>query len=444
MTNLAPANVPPSGALPPRPPVGRFIAAGLALTAAGFGGFGAWAALVPLASAAVAPGIITADSNRKSVQHLEGGIVVEILVRDGDRVVAGQPLMRLDDLETRSTVTLLEGQLWALLAQEARLLAERDGAAGVTLPALLAGKGADSTVAEIIGGQERIFASRRASLDGRTIVTRQRIAQLEAQIAGLEAQRKAGVQQLALIREETTAVAEMVAKGLERKPRLLALMRQAVELEGIQGDLANRIAQAREGIAQAELEILGMHADRRSEVAIELRDVQTRRAEAEEKLAAATIRQGRRDVLAPEAGAVMNLRHFASGAVVAPGETILDLVPLDDRLVIETRVSPTDIDVVHAGLPAKVVLSAFKSRTMPQVDGTVLRVSADAVTDERTGQPYYQARVAVDTTQLAALKDVHLLPGMPAETLIVTGERTLLRYLAQPVADSFRKAFREE
>jgi len=430
--------------LPPRPPVGRLIATGVALAVAGFGGFGAWAALAPLSSAAVAPGVIVADSHRKTVQHLEGGIVAEILVRDGDRVTAGQPLMRLDDLETRSTVALLEGQLWSLLAQEARLSAERDGLPAIVLPARLAAKLGDPAVAEIAAGQERIFASRRASLDGRAEVTRQRIAQLEAQIAGLEAQRTAGQRQLSLIREESAAVAEMVAKGLERKPRLLALMRQTADLEGLQGDLANRIAQAREGIAQAELEILGLRADRQSEVAAELREVQTRRAEAEEKLAAAQVRQGRRDVTAPEAGTVLNLRAFAPGAVVAPGAALLDLVPQDDRLVVEARVSPTDIDVVHAGLPAKVVLSAFKSRTTPQLDGTVLRVSADALTDERTGQTYYSARVAVDAAQLGALKEVRLQPGMPAETLIVTGERTLLTYLMQPVEDSFRKAFRED
>lgn len=429
---------------PARPPIGRFAATGLVLAAAGFGGFGAWAALAPLSSAALAPGIVIADSNRKTVQHLDGGIVAEILVRDGDRVAAGQPVMRLDDLETRSTVALLEGQLWSLLAQEARLTAESDGLASVVRPIRLAEHADDPAVAEILAGQERIFAGRRASLDGRVAVTRQRIAQLEAQIAGLEAQRHAGLGQLALIREETASVAEMLAKGLERKPRLLSLMRQSVELEGMQGDLANRIAQAREGIAQAEMEILGLSADRQSEIATELRDVQTRRVEAEEKRTAARIRQGRRDVAAPEAGTVINLRYFASGAVVAPGAAILDLVPLDDRLVVEARVNPTDIDVVHAGLSAKVVLSAFKSRTTPPLDGSLVRVSADALTDERTGQSYYSARVAVDGAQLRALKDVHLQPGMPVETLIVTGERTLLTYLIQPIEDSFRRAFHEE
>lgn len=424
------------------PPVGRLVAAGLALGMLGFGGFGAWAALAPLASAAVAPGVIAVDSNRKTVQHLEGGIVAEILVRDGDRVAAGQPLMRLDDLETRSLLGQFETQQGALLAQEARLVAERDGLPAVVFPAGL--RGVDGSLADAVSGQQRIFASRRASLEGRIRVTRQRVAQIEAQIAALEAQRRAGREQLVLIAEEVRGVEEMVNKGLERRPRLLALMRQSADLQGTQGDLANRIAQAREAIAQAELEILGLEADRASEVALELREVQARRAELEEKLEAARGRWMRRDILAPAAGTVLNLRYFAPGAVVPPGGAVLDLVPQDDRLVVEAQVNPTDIDVVHPGLPAKVVLTAFKSRSMPQLDGEVVRVSADALKDERSGLTYYAARVVVDSAQLGALEGVTLVPGMPAETLIVTGERTLLHYLTQPVRDSLRRAFREE
>lgn len=431
-------------AVPPRPPVTRAIVAGVAATLVGIVGFGAWAALTPLASAALAPGTVTVDTSRKTVQHLDGGIVAEILVREGDRVEAGQPLMRLDDLETRSMVALLEAQLWALLAQEARLEAERDGRPAIVAPKPLAERRGAPAVAGILAGQERIFASRLASLDGRAQVTRQRIAQFEAQIAALHAQIDAGKRQMALIREEAEAVEEMVRKGLERKPRLLALLRQKVELEGRRDELAGRIAEAREGIAQAELEILGLRADRQSEVTAELRDVQNRRAEAEEKLAAAQVRQGRRDVLAPEAGTVMNLRYFAPGAVVPAGRDILDLVPRDDRLVIDARVNPTDIDVVRPGLPAKVVLTAFKSRTTPQIDAQVVRVSADALTDERSGLPYYLTRIVVDAAQLGALDGVRLQPGMPAETLILTGERTMLRYLMQPFEDSVRGAFRED
>ena len=249
---------------------------------------------------------------------------------------------------------------------------------------------------EILTGQERIFESRRASLEGRITVTRQRIAQYDAQIGALNAQLASGRGQLALIREELVGVQELADKGLERKPRLLALKRQAVDLEGEQGEYTNHIAQAREAIAEAELEIIRMEADDQREVATELREVQMRLAEVKEKLAAAQIRQGRRDVAAPEAGTVLHMRYFSTGAVVPPGGPILDLVPRDDRLVIEARVRPTDIDVVHAGLPARVIFSAFKMRTTPQLEGEVSRVSADAMTDERTGESYYPARVTVD------------------------------------------------
>jgi HlyD family type I secretion membrane fusion protein len=433
-----------SSVLPEYPPVGRSILAGVILTLVGFGGLNTWAALAPLASAAVAPGIVTADTNRKTVQHLDGGVVAEIAARDGDRVEARQVLMRLDDLETRSVVALLEGQRRAYAAQEARLLAERDNMDKLVFPTDLADLRSDPDMAEILSGQERIFQSRRASLNGRTDVTHQRIAQYQAQIKAFESQFNAGSLQLALIREELVDVAELTAKGLERKPRLLALKRQAANLEGSQGEYLGNVAQAREAIAEAEMEILSVAADHQSEVATELREVQTQLAEVTEKLAAAQIRHGRRDVVAPEAGTVLNLRYFAPGAVVPPGGPILDLVPRDDSLVVEARVRPSDIDVVHAGLSAKIIFSAFKSRTTPQIDGKVTRVTADALKDERTGEFYYLARVSADQAELQKLKDIQLQAGMPAETLIITGERTMLQYLTQPIRDSFRTAFREQ
>jgi len=442
------ASVPSSGVVslpvPEYPPVGRTLLAGVALIVFGFGGFATWAAMAPLSSAAIAPGIVVADTNRKTVQHLDGGVIAEILVRDGDQVEGGQVLMHLDDLETRSVVTLLEGQRRALAAQETRLMAEQDGVDELVFPLDLADLRGDPEVAEILAGQERIFESRRASLQGRIVVTRQRIAQYDAQIGALQAQFKSGDGQLELIKEELVGVKELADKGLERKPRLLALKRQAVALEGQQGDYSNRMALAREGIAEAELEILGMQADQQSEIATELREVQTQLAEVKEKLAAAKIRHGRRDLVAPEAGTVLNMRYFAPGAVVAPGGQILDLVPRNDKLVVEARVRPNDIDVVHAGLPAQVIFSAFKMRNTPRIDGKVSRVSADALKDERTGETYYVARVVADADQLGKLSEIHLQPGMPAETMIVTGERTMLQYMLQPIIDTFRRAFKEE
>jgi HlyD family type I secretion membrane fusion protein len=296
---------------PEYPPVRRTLLAGVALAVLGFGGFGTWASLAPLASAAIAPGIIVADTNRKTIQHLDGGIIAEILVRDGDHVAAGQTLMRLDDLETRSTVTLLEDQRRAYTAQEARLLAERDGRNVLVFPQDLESLRGEAQMDEILTGQQRIFESYRASLQGRIEVTRQRIAQSGAQIRAFEAQLDSGSRQLVLIAQEMEGVQELFDKGLERKPRLLALKRAAAELDGEQGEFSNRMAQAREAIAEAEMEILALRAERQSEVTAELREVQMRLAEIREKLAAAQIRQGRRDLVAPEAGTVLNTRYLA-------------------------------------------------------------------------------------------------------------------------------------
>src|SRR4051794_27993136 len=242
----SPASLPSSAssAVPEYPPLRRTILAGVLLVLVGFGGFGAWGALAPLASAAVAPGIVTADTKRKTVQHLDGGGIAEIAVRDGDRVEARQVLMRLDDLETRSIVTLLEGQRRAYAAQETRLLSERDDREKLVFPKDLADLRSDADMAEILSGQERIFQSRRSSLEGRADVTRQRIAQYQAQIKAFEAQFNAGRLQLDLIREELVDVVELTSKGLERKPRLLALKRQAANLEGNQGEFLNNMAQA--------------------------------------------------------------------------------------------------------------------------------------------------------------------------------------------------------
>jgi HlyD family type I secretion membrane fusion protein len=399
------APLPGTVPLHPSPPTGRAVAAGLALLLGGFGGFGATAALAPLSSAAVAPGVVAADSNRKTIQHLDGGIVAEALVTEGDRVNAGQPLLRFDDLDSRLAVTVLEVP---------------------SLPSALAPVAAEPKVAAILVAQARILAARRSGLGGREAVTRRRIAQLEAQIAVLEAQRAAALRQRGLIAQEEQAVAEMVSKGYERQSRLLALMCQSAGLDGTVGDHANRIAQAREVIAQAEQEILAAQADFRSSVATDLRDTQAHRSECMEKLTAARLRLARRDLPAPESGIVLNLRAIVPGTVVAAGAPILDLVPADDRMVVDVRVSPTDIDVVHAGLPAKLVLTAYKQRTTAQLDGTVIRVSADALTDARTGQPFYSADIGVDTAGGPLPDGVRLLPGMPVEAMIVTGERTLL------------------
>lgn len=432
------------GDVPDRPSIRGSVMAGLAIIIGGLGGFTIWASSVPISSAAVAPATVAVDSNRKVVQHLEGGAIAELLVREGDHVAAGQVLMRLDDLEARALHDLLESQYVALAAQEARLSAVREGLDALSFPDSLQRLRERPEMGELLSAQERIFASAREALDGQIEVLNQRIAQSEASIAAFEAQREAGSEQLALIEQELTDVRGLVKQGLARKPRQLALEREAARLKGLQGDYQNRMAQARETIAQTRLEILNLRQARVEQANTELGDVEARRAQTGERLAEARAKLGRRDLAAPESGTVLNLRYHTLGGVVAPGGEILDLVPDDDRLIVEAKIRPTDIDVVSAGLPAQVALTAYKSRTTPRLDGRVTQVSADALQDERTGQYHFNARIEIDQAELERVEGVELSPGMPVEAFINTGERTLAAYLMQPLADSFHRAFRED
>lgn len=431
-------------AVPERPPVGPLLLAGLLALAIGIGGVGGWAAYAPLSSAAVARGVITVDGNRKVVQHLEGGSIAELRVREGDRVRAGQLLMRLDDLEAKALHDVLEGQHVALAAQEARLQAERESLDALVFPAALEAQRHRRDVAEILDRESRIFESGRDALRGQVEVLGQRIAQLLAQIAALHAQISAGEEQLAFLDEEVADVGTLFAKGLERKPRLLALKRTRAFIKGQQGEYASRIAEAKETIAETEFQILNVERDRVERAALELGEVSMQRAQVQERLAEARVKLGRRQVVAPIAGRVLRLRYHTVGGVVEPAKEILEIVPDDDVLVAEARISPNDIDVVHAGLDARVVLSAYKRRNTPQLDGKVLQVSPDVILDEQSHEGYFVARIAIDGGELAKLEDVHLSPGMPVEVFIRTGERSTLDYLLQPVADSLRRAFRED
>ncbi|MDF2763078.1 MAG: hypothetical protein K0S81_56 [Rhodospirillales bacterium] len=409
-----------------------------------FGGLGSWAALAPLASAAVAPGLVTVESNRKTVQHLDGGIISELLVRNGDRVARGQVLLRLEDVESRSEFDLLQGRRLALAAQQARLAAERDGAAEIALPPELAKRQADPQVAEVIAGQRQILDSRNQLIAGQTAVLEQRIGQYEAEIGSLQAQSASGKAQLRLISEELSGVAELVRKGLEKKSRLLALQREAARLEGMQGDYDGRITRARQGIAEARMEMLNLKRQRNSETVSELRDVEVELADVSERLRVAEARLQRTEIAAPLDGVVLNLRYFTNGGVVEPGAPILDIVPEAESLVIDAQLDPVNIDEVHAGLAAQVRLIAFKQRITPVLSGLVTQVSADVLTDDRSGRPYYAARIEISRAELDRLGGASLYPGMPVEVIIETGQRTALDYLITPVTDSFAHAFREE
>jgi len=444
-----------AAALPPFPPnvvldapaprTRAPLVLGLGVFLAFAGGFGAWSALAPLAEAAIAPGVVKVEGNRRTVQHLEGGIVRGILVRDGDRVEAGQPLMRLDDAQSDATLETQRAARWALLAQDARLAAEAARAPEVAFPAeLLAAAAAQPRAADAALGQRALFEARAAGLESQLHVLRARIDQQNAAIAGSRGQLAAARRQLELIRQEERMRSGLVGQGLARLPDLLAVRRTLAGLEGGIEQHSGEIERAQAAIAEAERQIRQAVDQRLQEVAAELREVRGRLAETEERLRAAADVQTRRDILAPESGTVVNLRVFTLGAVVRPGDPIMDLVPDRDRLVAEVNVQPGDIDVVHPGLRAEVRLPAFKQRLVPYLHGEVTWVAADVTVNERTGQQHYPARILIDREQLARLPNVFLAPGMPVEAHVQVGQRSFFRYLTQPIRDSFSRAFKEQ
>ena len=430
--------------VPLRPRIGAPLAAGAFLLIAFFAGFGGWAALAPLSSATVAEGVIRVETHRKTVQHLEGGIVREILVNEGDKVTAGQILMRLDKTQSGTTVSVLQDQQDALLALQARLEAERDGLDAIQFPPELSARQSDPKVATVVGGQQKIFDTRRQSLRAQLGILSQRVEQLGSEIAGHKAQLVSANEQIQLTQEEIATVTDLLNRGLERKPRLLALQRQQSYLEGSRGEQLGAIAKAQQEIGEAKLQSADLLDKRSSEIALELRDTQSRLLEIRQKLGAAVDVDNRMEVVAPVSGQVVDLKVHTLGGVVRPGDALLDIVPQSDELVVEARVRPVDIDAVHAGQSAQVALTAYKQRTTPRLDGRLATVSADALIDESRHISYYSAEIHIDSSELAKLNGVQLYPGMPAEVMIVTGERTLLQYFIQPVIDSFHRAFREE
>jgi len=407
-------------------------------------GFGVWSAMAPLAEAAIAPGTIKVEGNRRTVQHLEGGIVREILVRDGSKVEAGQVLMRLDDIQSDSTAEAQRAQRWALMAQDARLVAEM-GKPGTPIEfptELLASPHARAR--DAVRGQREVHEARTASLNSQLQVLRARIDQQQAAIRGAQGQIVATRNQLVLIRQEEQMRRGLVSQGLARLPDLLALQRAMAGLEGTMQELTGQVDRANATIAEAERQIQQVLDQRIQEVSTELREVRGRLAEAEEKLRAATDVQTRRDILAPESGTVVNSRFFTLGAVVKPGDPLLDIVPDQDRLVAEVNVQPSDIDVVFPGLQSEIRLPAFKQRLVPFLHGQVTWVAADVTTNEQTRQQYYRAYILIDREQLDRLPNVFLTPGMPVEAHVQIGERSFFRYMTQPIRDSFARAFREQ
>jgi HlyD family secretion protein len=404
---------------------------------------GGWAALTPLAEAAIATGLLKVEGTRRTVQHFEGGIVREILARDGDRVRAGQVLMRLEQPQAAQQTETMRSQRWALVAQDARLVAELAGAETVRFPAALT-SAPEPRAQDAVAGQRALFEARRVALNSQIMVLRSRVEQHEATIRSSTSQRDAQQRMLMLLRAEEENTATLLRQGLARLPQLLAIQRQVASTEGNVADLGNQVERSRAQIEEAASEMRRLRDDRAQEASTELRDVRVRLAETEERLRAAEDVSTRLEITAPESGTVLNQRVFTVGAVVRAGDPILDLVPEQDRIIAEVNVQPNDIEVIHPGLVAEIRLPAFKSRLVPYLHGTVLFVASDVTEDERRGTAYYRVQIDIDQEQLRMLDGVQLRPGMMVEAQIRTGERSFARYLLQPVFDSFHRAFREQ
>jgi HlyD family type I secretion membrane fusion protein len=417
---------------------------GLVIILVLFGGFGAWAALAPLAGGVVAGGRITVDSNLKAVQHLEGGIVQGLLVRNGDLVEAGQVLIRLDPTRARASLETIQANLDADEVLYARLLAERDGQTDLVVPEAFAGRLDAPKIRRMLDSQRRLMVSRRTTLEGQVSILEQRTGQLGEQLQGLEIQVKAMDRQLSLIEEELAGLRELFAKGFTERTRILALEREAARLEGERGANLATIAETKKAIGEANLQIIQLRQTFTQQVLTESREVETRIFELRERVVAARHVLAHIDIRAPTDGIVAEMAVHTEGGVIRPGDTVLKLVPIHDRLLIEANIRPTDIDNVFQGQQALITLSAFSQRTTPTLNGHVEYVSADSLEDRTTGENYYVARVSVPDTEVARLNGRHLLPGMPAEVMIKTETRTPVEYLLKPLNDSLRRAWREE
>jgi HlyD family secretion protein len=408
-------------------------------------GLGTWSMLAPLKSAAVASGVIEPESSRKTIQHLEGGIVRRILVKNGDAVTAGQVVIELDDTKSRSERDSIQGQLWDAEGSRARMLAEQTGADHVAYPPdLRAATDRDPSVGAILAGQQKIFEARRRVMQAEVGITNEKIAQVQQEIVGLGAQKTALTERASISQQELDQVTALNAKGLERKNTLLNLQREKADLAGQQGQVEAQISRAYQVISESQADLAKLESDRLSEVAQGMRDTENQIMQLRERLWAIDDQLSRTDIRAPEDGTIMNLRIHTAGGVIGAGEPLVDLLPRADRLIVSAHVRPEDINLVRAGLSAQIHLLPYNQRRVPLLKGRVEYVSADRLTDAQTGQPYFAATIRITDERLVKMSDVELVAGMPAQALIETGKGSVAFYAIRPLLDSFNRAFRED
>ena len=421
----------------------RYLIAGVTTCALLVGGGASLATIITLSGAVIAPGTIVVDSNDKKIQHRTGGVVGEILVREGDAVKAGDILVRLDATLARANLAIVTKGMDQLEARLARLEAERDGNQTIAFPDFLISKANDPTVARTMAGEKSLFDLRREARAGQKAQLAERIAQLGQEASGLTEQRDAKQREIDLIHSELTGIRKLWQQKYVSLERMTALERDATRVEGERGQLTAMIAQAKGRSAEVALQIIQIDQDLRSEVAAELRDVQGRIYEFVERKVAAEEELRRIDLRSPQDGVVHQLAVHTVGGIVGAGEQLMLIVPVNDKLFVEAHIARNDIDQVTPGQPAILRLSAFNQQTTPELTGILVKVSPDLSVDERTGAAFYTARIALPAGEVAKLDRLVLAPGMPVEVFLPSTERTILSYLIKPVSDQIERSFRD-
>jgi HlyD family secretion protein len=416
---------------------------GLAIVLVLVVGLGGWASTVLISGALIAPGQIVVESNVKKVQHPTGGVVGEVRARDGDRVRSGDIVVRLDDTVTKANLAIVTKNLDAAQARAARLQAEQRGLDQIEFPQVLLDRAGDPDVKVLLSAETKLFDVRVNGRTGQKAQLRERITQLNEEIAGLSAQEKAKDQEIALVQNELTGVRELYDKRLVQISRLTQLERDSARLNGERAQYIAARAQAKGKITETELQIIQIDKDVVSEVSKDLRETNDKIGELIERKVAAEDQLRRIDIRAPQDGMVLQSTVHTVGGVVTAGDALMLIVPQADDLQVEAKVNPVDIDKLQIGQKTLLRLSAFNQRTTPELNGLVSRVSPDVTTDQRTGQSYYTIRVSMPPEEIARLGDVKMIPGMPVEAFVQTGDRTMLSYLMKPLHDQLMRAFRE-
>jgi HlyD family secretion protein len=423
--------------------LGMHIGAGVALAALLVAGVGAWAFGTRISGAVVAPGTLVVSSSLKKVQHPVGGVVGELRVKDGDRVQAGDVVVRLDETVTRANLAIVDKTLIEQTARKARLVAEQDGAEEISFPPDLTARASEADVRDAMLGETRLIKVRRTSREGQKSQLQERIAQTREQIGGLQEQVVAKDREIDLLNQQLSGLEDLWNKRMIEFSKLVAVRRDAARIVGERGALVSAIAQAKGKIAETEIQVLQIDQDLRTEVGKELADVRSKIAEYIQRKITAEDQLARIDIRAPQNGVVHELAVHTVGGVISAGEPIMMIVPEADALEVETKVNPQDIDQVHFGQKAVLRFPAFNQRTTPEIDGAISYVSADLSTDQHSGATFYKARVAIPSDGIARLGDVHLVPGMPVESFVQTTERTVISYLTKPLMDQVNRAFKE-